>query len=63
MVHWTQVHCDQFALHGAVQSTDVLTFVIISQCLLIMQNFDGNLYFEKRIADNSWYFTLWKAVL
>lgn len=47
------VHFDQFALHGAVQSTDVLTFVIISQCLLIMQNFDANLYFEKRIADNS----------
>lgn len=46
MVHWTRVHFDQFALHGAVQSTDVLTFVIISQCLLIMQNFDANLYFK-----------------
>lgn len=57
------MHFDQFALHGAVQSTDFLTVVIISQCLLIMQNFDANLYFEKRIADNSWYFTLWKAVL
>lgn len=31
------VHVDQFALHGAVQSTDFLTVVIISQCLLIMQ--------------------------
>lgn len=47
------MHFDQFALHGAVQSTDFLTVVKISQCLLIMQNFDGNLYFEKRIADNS----------
>lgn len=47
VVHeWTQVHFDQFALHGAVQLTDVLTFVIISQCLLIMQNFDANLYFK-----------------
>lgn len=53
MVHCTQVHFDQFALHGAVQSTDVLTVVKISQCLLIMQNFDANLYFEKRIDDNS----------
>lgn len=40
------VHFDQFALHGAVQSTDFLTVVIISQCLLIMQNFDANLYFK-----------------
>lgn len=40
------MHFDQFALHGAVQSTDVLTVVIISQCLLIMQNFDANLYFK-----------------
>lgn len=40
------MHFDQFALHGAVQSTDVLTVVKISQCLLIMQNFDANLYFK-----------------
>lgn len=40
------MHFDQFALHGAVQSTDFLTVIIISQCLLIMQNFDANLYLK-----------------
>lgn len=60
VVHeWTQVHFDQFALHGAVQLTDVLTFVIISQCLLIMQNFDANLYFKNVY---SWQFMIFHSV-
>lgn len=59
VVHWTQVHFDQFALHGAVQSTDFLTVIIISQCLLIMQNFDANLYFKNVY---SWQFMIFHSV-